>query len=186
MAVLQVLKQDKMPLLYSLVFGEGVINDATSVALLRAVQVVYPTLMISTSNVKIFCILQDQANDCGRMFKLSLTHFWAFSLFQLKSRSKAWSEFGAWPHVQALKGTEVLNASTVVAILAKFLYLFVASMGLGLAFGLGTSWLMKIFKSNSTPQVTSQPRQAADSLTWLKIQEADRAAGRLGFINIPR
>ena len=28
-----------MPLLYSLVFGEGVINDATSVALLRAVQV---------------------------------------------------------------------------------------------------------------------------------------------------
>lgn len=37
-AVLQVLKQDKMPLLYSLVFGEGVINDATSVALLRAVQ----------------------------------------------------------------------------------------------------------------------------------------------------
>ena len=39
-AVLQVLKQDKMPLLYSLVFGEGVINDATSVALLRAVQVI--------------------------------------------------------------------------------------------------------------------------------------------------
>ena len=41
-AVLQVLKQDKMPLLYSLVFGEGVINDATSVALLRAVQVNRP------------------------------------------------------------------------------------------------------------------------------------------------
>ena len=38
-AVLQVLNQDRMPLLYSLVFGEGVINDATSVALLRAVQV---------------------------------------------------------------------------------------------------------------------------------------------------
>ena len=40
-AVLQVLQQDRMPLLYSLVFGEGVINDATSVALLRAVQVWY-------------------------------------------------------------------------------------------------------------------------------------------------
>ncbi len=39
MAVLQVLKQDRSPLLYSLVFGEGVINDATAVALLRAVQV---------------------------------------------------------------------------------------------------------------------------------------------------
>ena len=43
-AVLQVLKQDKMPLLYSLVFGEGVINDATSVALLRAVQVSFEPL----------------------------------------------------------------------------------------------------------------------------------------------
>ena len=36
---LQVLRQDRAPLLYSLVFGEGVINDATAVALLRAVQV---------------------------------------------------------------------------------------------------------------------------------------------------
>ena len=41
-AVLQVLKQDRSPLLYSLVFGEGVINDATAVALLRAVQVSLP------------------------------------------------------------------------------------------------------------------------------------------------
>ena len=41
-AVLQVLKQDRSPLLYSLVFGEGVINDATAVALLRAVQVMPP------------------------------------------------------------------------------------------------------------------------------------------------
>ena len=37
--MLQVLRQDRAPLLYSLVFGEGVINDATAVALLRAVQV---------------------------------------------------------------------------------------------------------------------------------------------------
>ena len=37
--LLQVLRQDRAPLLYSLVFGEGVINDATAVALLRAVQV---------------------------------------------------------------------------------------------------------------------------------------------------
>ena len=39
MAVLQVIRQDSHPLLYSLVFGEGVMNDATSIALLRAVQV---------------------------------------------------------------------------------------------------------------------------------------------------
>ena len=38
-AVLQVLEPDREPLLFNLVFGEGVINDATAVALLRAVQV---------------------------------------------------------------------------------------------------------------------------------------------------
>ncbi|XP_009777204.1 sodium/hydrogen exchanger 1-like [Nicotiana sylvestris] len=35
---LQVLNQDETPLLYSLVFGEGVLNDATSVVLFNAVQ----------------------------------------------------------------------------------------------------------------------------------------------------
>ncbi|KAJ7522859.1 hypothetical protein O6H91_18G029700 [Diphasiastrum complanatum] len=35
---LQVLSQDETPFLYSLVFGEGVVNDATSVVLFRAVQ----------------------------------------------------------------------------------------------------------------------------------------------------
>ena len=43
-AVLQVLRPDRAPLLYSLVFGEGVINDATAVALLRAVQVCHRAL----------------------------------------------------------------------------------------------------------------------------------------------
>lgn len=38
-AVIQVLEEERSPLLFSLVFGEGVINDATSVALLRTVQV---------------------------------------------------------------------------------------------------------------------------------------------------
>lgn len=38
-AVLQVLDQDKKPLLFSLVFGEGIINDAVSIVLLAAVQV---------------------------------------------------------------------------------------------------------------------------------------------------
>lgn len=55
--------------------------------------------------------------------------------------------------MQALDGSEELNAGTVLEVLGKFVYLFVASMGLGLAFGLGTSLLMKVFKSHSTPQV---------------------------------
>lgn len=50
-AVLQVLKQDRSPLLYSLVFGEGVINDATAVALLRAVQVLHPLLQPLRLNI---------------------------------------------------------------------------------------------------------------------------------------
>lgn len=32
------LNQDETPLLYSLVFGEGVVNDATSVVLFNAIQ----------------------------------------------------------------------------------------------------------------------------------------------------
>lgn len=35
---LQVLNQDETPLLYSLVFGEGVVNDATSVVFFNAIQ----------------------------------------------------------------------------------------------------------------------------------------------------
>ena len=35
---MQVLNQDETPLLYSLVFGEGVVNDATSIVLFNAVQ----------------------------------------------------------------------------------------------------------------------------------------------------
>lgn len=37
-SLLQVLNQDETPLLYSLVFGEGVVNDATSVVLFNAIQ----------------------------------------------------------------------------------------------------------------------------------------------------
>ena len=38
MWMLQVFNQDETPLLYSLVFGEGVVNDATSVVLFKAIQ----------------------------------------------------------------------------------------------------------------------------------------------------
>ena len=36
--IMQVLNQDETPLLYSLVFGEGVVNDATSVVLFNAIK----------------------------------------------------------------------------------------------------------------------------------------------------
>ncbi|KAL8166414.1 hypothetical protein V2J09_007913 [Rumex salicifolius] len=46
---LQVLNQDETPLLYSLVFGEGVVNDATSVVLFNAIQ----SFDLSHTNVRI-------------------------------------------------------------------------------------------------------------------------------------
>ena len=51
------------------------------------------------------------------------------------------------------KDENSLHGGLVVTVLVKFLYLFAASMLLGLAFGLGTSFLMKRAKSNSVPQV---------------------------------
>lgn len=36
--MMQVLNQDETPLLYSIVFGEGVVNDATSVVLFNAIK----------------------------------------------------------------------------------------------------------------------------------------------------
>ena len=54
--------------------------------------------------------------------------------------------------IQELGGAD-LQGWMVLAILAKFLYLFAASLALGLIFGLGTSFLMKTFPLNSVPQV---------------------------------
>ncbi|KAM5569093.1 sodium/hydrogen exchanger 1-like [Rosa sericea] len=50
---LQVLNQDETPLLYSLVFGEGVVNDATSVVLFNAIQS-FDLSHINTSTVMQF------------------------------------------------------------------------------------------------------------------------------------
>lgn len=57
-----------------------------------------------------------------------------------------------------------LRVETILLVLFKFVNLFVASLLLGLLFGLGTSWLLKVSKANSTPQVgwfTSMPMHAS-------------------------
>lgn len=60
-----------------------------------------------------------------------------------------------------------LHAGLVVTVLVKFLYLFAASMLLGLSFGLGTSFLMKRAKSNSVPQVCDRGSvHSLPSHTW--------------------
>lgn len=67
-------------------------------------------------------------------------------------------------------GGQALHAFMIVTVLAKFLYLFAASMCLGLAFGLGTSFLMKTFRSNSVPQARAG---ACEGLRPMKSASAD-------------
>lgn len=43
-AALQVISQERFPLLYSVVFGEGVLNDATSIVILGTIQAGHTTL----------------------------------------------------------------------------------------------------------------------------------------------
>lgn len=51
--MLQVLKQDETPLLYSLVFGEGVVNDATSVVLFNAIKKFDLSHITSTNAIRL-------------------------------------------------------------------------------------------------------------------------------------
>ena len=59
------------------------------------------------------------------------------------------------PLVQALGNDIELQSTTVFSIFARFLYVFSASLVVGLTFGLGTAVLLKVLKSNSAPQVCS-------------------------------
>lgn len=54
---------------------------------------------------------------------------------------------------QALGQGIELQSTTVFSIFARFLYVFGASLVVGLTFGLGTAVLLKVLKSNSAPQV---------------------------------
>ena len=60
----------------------------------------------------------------------------------------------AWQGL-GMDAQQPLRGTTILIVFAKFFYLFVASLLLGLLFGLGTSWLLKVSKANSTPQVPS-------------------------------
>ncbi|KAM1754920.1 hypothetical protein ACFX12_007320 [Malus domestica] len=50
---LQILHQDETPLLYSLVFGEGVVNDATSVVLFNAIQKIDVSKLNGTTGLRV-------------------------------------------------------------------------------------------------------------------------------------
>ena len=63
----------------------------------------------------------------------------------------------------------------MVAIFGRFLYVFVASLMVGVGFGLGTAILLKVLRSHSAPQV-SQYRYIVDSKAG---SNADFTCGQL-------
>ncbi|KAG6607771.1 Sodium/hydrogen exchanger 4, partial [Cucurbita argyrosperma subsp. sororia] len=114
---LQVLHQEETPLLYSLVFGEGVVNDATSVVLFNAVQKIDITRLNSKTALHVFgdfCYLFSTSTVLGvteiSNLRLGLGQEW--------ERSVLFPHFGA---VCARKGKKLLTSS-------KFLGAFGLSM----------------------------------------------------------
>ena len=58
-------------------------------------------------------------------------------------------------------------AGSTLGILTDFLYLFVASLALGMLFGLGTAFLLKFLQSDSSPQEVRAPLQRPSRSPWL-------------------
>ena len=56
--------------------------------------------------------------------------------------------------LQALGSGLEVEGTAVVAIFGRFLYVFVASLMVGVGFGLGTAILLKVLRSHSAPQVS--------------------------------
>lgn len=55
--------------------------------------------------------------------------------------------------LQGLGPNPTINGATIFIIFAKFFYLFILSLILGIAFGLGGAWMLKKCDASSTPQV---------------------------------
>jgi NhaP-type Na+/H+ or K+/H+ antiporter len=74
-AALQVLDQDRSPMLFSLLFGEGVVNDAVSIVLLRAVQGIRKSSQLNADTLSLIAL------NFGQLFVLSLLLGAAVGLF---------------------------------------------------------------------------------------------------------
>lgn len=85
---LQVLNQEETPFLYSVVFGEGVVNDATSVVLFNAIQKFDLTNVTPRFFMEFlgnFCFLFSTSTLLGVAVSLYNLFLYAFSVPELSS-----------------------------------------------------------------------------------------------------
>ena len=75
---MQILHQDETPLLYSLVFGEGVVNDATSVVLFNAVQKINASTLGGKAALNIFLDFL-YLFSTSTILGVTVSLFWSFS-----------------------------------------------------------------------------------------------------------
>lgn len=124
-AALQVLDPEAQPLLFSLVFGEGVVNDATAVVLLRAVQKIRWGAFCVRVAVAVAAAGAGGAGQGGR------------------ARLPADTLPIAPPPAPASTTHAELGGAALAHLLASFSRLFVLSLLLGVGVGLASAALIK-------------------------------------------
>lgn len=89
---LKVLNQDETPFLYSVVFGEGVVNDATSIVLFNAVQSIDFSNIDATISLKLlgtFLYLFFSSTILGIVVSQQIWTFGCFSYWKKNSMNMA-------------------------------------------------------------------------------------------------
>ncbi|KAJ9527600.1 hypothetical protein QJQ45_025868 [Haematococcus lacustris] len=125
-ATLQVLNADTQPLLFSMLFGEGIINDATSVVLLGTINRLFPATAFTTTPLTHTPPSPTSTAD-------------RHPLSNASTPAAVWHGQGSEAHSTSFMGTVGGD------MLATFLYLFITSLSLGVVTGLGTSYLVTRF-----------------------------------------
>jgi hypothetical protein len=155
-AALQVISQDRFPLLYSVVFGEGVINDATSIVILGTIQA-----RALQNNAACMDAWQHALNRTLRLLLLQHAPCCPHCLpapnllHPHRLLPPLPSACSPYPQKFGLDSSEDLTFGLVCIVLLDFCYLFIASALLGLAFGLVTAYCLRTFHFNHVSQARS-------------------------------
>lgn len=131
-AVLQILNPSVNPLLHSLVFGEGVLNDASSIVLLRSVRRTFAK-MEGRNNVISFTVLQIMYSFCWT-FTLSLmigVSIGLLSAVMMKvGRRRGMSPTPRSSYISIFENLTTTHQSALVALLAYLAYILAEALSL--------------------------------------------------------